>query len=288
MSESLVSTSSEKPFRITPECSYDLSEGQSRRVLREDLRGLKIKPRSLKVIRVADNRSGLANVARSKEADLFGKSFGNSPEDMHTIYGEHEAQSRFYMVVTAEDNGEVKTVGVLRAIEGPLEDSITAKTIPEEAKTEEFKLNNIFNGKALSAQERVWDIGTVAIDEDYRKRNGKGKGKTGLLLYRSLYGDMIREGGEYMTAMMDYRLLNRLATTGVPIKSFQGVRPEFEYYGSKRTSAVIGHVPEFRKSVLDWSLGGEKSDKKGGEGPLARMAIFLFLLFGEKVNVESY
>ena len=265
--------------------AYSLMDDEKDEILKQA--GIKANFRGIKIIKTT-NGSGLANIARTLEAEQFKEAFDNSPEDMVDLYGEHEKASHFYMALTTTQSGGIKSakaIGVLRAIEGGIGDSITSRTIPGDAILDEesFDLSKVFEGKTISPEkDKVWDIGTVAIDKEYRKSSGNGKKKAGLAglsLYRALYWDMAREQVDFMTAMADYRLLKRLDGLGVPMKRFSGVKPEFGYKGSERTSAVIGYVPDFRREVLAHSVKQRK---------LASMAVFLVLLVGAVRRPEVY
>lgn len=241
-----------------PENRYGLSDEEIDEII--DQSNIKVKPNKTTIIRVTDSMGDLANVARTLELRNFREAFGDTPEGMVELYGDHELASRFYLAVTA-DRGQgnrvvKKPIGVLRAIEGAISGSVTAQTIPPEAMQDSFDLSRIFEGRVIPPETKVWDIGTVAVDKNYRKSN-KGKenvGMVGLQVYRALYWDMAEEQVDYMTAMMDYRLLGRLKKIGVPMRHFHGVEQEFEYSGSERTSALIGYVPDFRIAVTKESI----------------------------------
>lgn len=278
-----------EPSSTAPEDIYSLSEDQVDEILGEELGEMKLKPGRIEVIRT-DGRSRLSHVARREELRHFAEAFGNSPEDMHEIYGEHEDRSHFYLAVTAGEDGAIRPIGVLRAIEGPLKDSITANTIPDGAKEEGFDLAKILGDESLPLEAKTWDIGTLAIDRQYRRGVGKKEGKAqagraGLQLYSALYGDMAREGVEYMTAMLDNRPLKRIRDMGVPLRGFAGVKPGFEYHGSEASSAVIGRVPEFQGSVLKRVFEGDPGEvdinsRRKISSVLAGVAVFAALKVG--------
>lgn len=270
------------------EYSYELTEAEVSKILEQELRDMTIKPGKLEVVRTTNGNSPLANVARRKEATIFGKSFGNTVQEMHEIYGNYEDKSRFYLVLVAGDDGKIDNTGVLRVIMSPLEESITAKTIPDGALREDFDLAKIYDDRELTPETVVWDIGTLAVDEEFRGSRGKNRDKASLLLYRALYGDMVRDKIEFITAMLDSRALKSLRSIGLPMKSFSGVTEQFEYYGSKRTSAVVGHVPEFRNSVLGRSFEGGGLNGERMRKMMRRLAVFAFLLSGEKIKVKDF
>ena len=178
--------------------------------------------------------SPFANLGRSKEAEIFNDTFANDIDTMTKQYGPYEANSIFFVTI---DPINKKVVGVLRAIENS---DIGLKTLNDIQKPPlEISPQQFMEFHSVDDLNNCWDIGTVAVDKDYR---GKTTGYiASALLYRSLFLKANKEGIKHFIAIVDNGAYKGLKMVGMPFVPILDREP-FSYLGSEESTAVYGLV----------------------------------------------
>jgi hypothetical protein len=178
--------------------------------------------------------STFANLGRSKEAAIFNDTFANDVNTMKQEYGPYEPSSIFFVTI---DPINKKVVGVLRAIENSDTGLKTLNDIeqpPLKISPQEF-----MEFHSVDDLNKCWDIGTVAVDKEYR---GKTTGYiASALLYRSLFLEANNKGIEHFIAIVDKSAFKSLKMVGMPFVPILNSEP-YSYLGSEESTAVYGLV----------------------------------------------
>lgn len=232
-------------FKDTVSRRYDMSDEEAALLcveLTEDMDGEGGKYVCVE-LEGSDPRS---DVGRYLERKVFNVKFpSNDAVLMESEYGMYEASSGFFVVI---DNELDKPVGVLRYIKDsevglktlndinrlPLcsVDGVQTTITPEE----------VANFHGISDMSKCWDVGTIAVDPDYR--GNRSNMVISNLLHRSVYASALARGVDFLIAIIDRGEHANLDRLGVPFKSILDSGP-FEYLDSESSTALIGYVPEF-------------------------------------------
>jgi hypothetical protein len=184
----------------------------------------------------------MSNVARSVERTVFDDAFANDNNVMQKLYGRYEQASTFFMVF---DRDKKKVAGVLRVISNSDNGIMTLNEAPQYIdKTQD----EIAAAHELdeATQDAIWDVGTLAVLPEYR---GKMSGlKVSTMLYRAYFLAGRALQVKKLTAIIDPRARRNAELLGIPLENLAGSEP-FDYEGSKDSTAVIGHFPDFEASV---------------------------------------
>lgn len=154
--------------------------------------------------------SPYSNLARAMEVEVFLETFGNTPDVMHEQYGPYEEASHFWIVF---DKNNRVPVGALRAI-GNSEAGLKTLndieqpplSLPKEEVVEAYDLD----------LDKTWDIGTVAVLEEYR--GIEHDFVPSLTLYRDLYMRAIDSGVDDFIAVIDKGARGNLDLMGLTFK----------------------------------------------------------------------
>lgn len=189
-----------------------------------------------------DNQDlNMANVARTIECQVFEKAFNNDPREMAEIYGPYEDASIFFLSVDASTH---QACGALRVIENSSAGLMTFNDLPAQAATK--NVEQMMSSHAIDSLDDCWDVGTVAVLPDYRKRNNF---EVSVQLYRSLYVSAMSQKIKHFVSIIDdkpYKTMTQYL--GIPFKPLNGTTP-FAFEGSNQSHAVHGYVPDFYKSM---------------------------------------
>lgn len=210
-----------------------------------------LKPGNYGCFKITDDMDPeAANTARAIETAVFGAAFDNGPTVMEALYGPYEDVSHFYLSAWYDPRYGIHPVGALRAVSQSDAGFMTVSTLPDEALQSgtQNDAGHLLRSNGITDLSAVWDVGTAAILPGHRKT------EAGLQLYRALYKDACKSDIEYLLTILDAGLLSKLRGLGIPFDNLLGTVDEFEYEGSPRSSAVRGHVPDFRPHVISRDL----------------------------------
>jgi hypothetical protein len=190
---------------------------------------------------IADS-SPYSDIARGVECGVFQRFFGNDPEVMVAEYGEYEAQSSFFFVV---DREREQAAGALRVIANSIHGLKTLNDIAREPLS--LPLDRVIVDHGIYDLDKCWDVGTLAVLDDYRGKT------TGYLVSTILYGllreEILRIGLEHLVAVLDCHAYRQLVEAlGVPFVPISGSGP-FPYLGSARSIAAYAPVPRILPSM---------------------------------------
>jgi hypothetical protein len=186
--------------------------------------------------------SPFADLGRTTELRVFEEVFGNDRGLMEREYGPYEHASRFFVVMDTERR---QPAGVLRIIGNSSAGLKTLRDVagePLRIPREDFQA---FHG--VEDLDRCWDVGTVAVLAEYRRSASQSR-TVSLLLYRAFYLHALRHGIEHAVAIIDGHAHRGLRALGVPFVPIHGSGP-FAYLDSASSTALYGHVPEFRATM---------------------------------------
>jgi hypothetical protein len=183
--------------------------------------------------------SRFADLGRTTELQVFEEAFGNDRGLMEREYGPYEHASQFFVVMDTERR---QPAGVLRIIGNSSAGLKTLRDVagePLRIPREDFQA---FHG--VEDLDRCWDVGTVAVLPEYR-RSATRRRTVSLLLYRAFYVHALDRGIDHVVAVIDRYAHRSLRALGIPLVPLCGSTP-FSYLDSASSTALYGHVPEFR------------------------------------------
>ena len=183
-----------------------------------------------------------SNLGRSVELGVFSDTFGNDTELMEREYGPYEYASEFFVVM---DQRKALPIGALRVIknsESGLKTLNDIQSPPLEIDLEDFKqYHNVDN------LDKVWDVGTVAVLQEYRMSAMKSQ-MMSIMLYRAMYVKAVKDNIDHFVAIIDTHAHKGLDMLGVPFVPINGSEP-FSYLDSLKSTALYGYVPDFYKTM---------------------------------------
>jgi hypothetical protein len=204
-----------------------------------------------------------AALARHVEQRVFGRWFGNSPELLEREYAPYLDSTVLLVVLdhrrrlpaamarmTLPSEHGFKSLHDIETVWGQSLDETLARTDPG------------------WDPARVWDVLTIAVDEDYR-----GKATDGLLTLSILqFGSqgLLRTGGRWSVTVIDLKVLDIVQTMiGRPYQTFPGVEPA-SYLDSPLSVPVYADFEEWmpRLASSDRDLHDLLFVRPGIEGAL--------------------
>jgi hypothetical protein len=190
---------------------------------------------------IADS-SPYSDLARGVECCVFQRFFGNDPAVMVEEYGDYEAQSSFFFVV---DREREQPAGALRVIANSIRGFKTLNDIAREPLS--LPLEKVMRDHRIDNLDKCWDVGTLAVLDDYRGKS------TGYLVSTILYGllreEILRIDLEHLIAVLDCHAYRQLVEAlGVPFVPISGSEP-FPYLGSATSIAAYASVPRILPSM---------------------------------------
>lgn len=197
-----------------------------------------------------DGTDRYADIGRKIECDVFNESFGNDPEEMAREYGPYEAQSEFFISI---DRSKGVPTGVLRAIKNGPAGIKTLNDLQAYLGEEQFSIDRDLAQHGIDNLDECWDMGTIAVPEEYRSRAG-----VSLLLYRGMHVASQKAGVKHYVMMADdgpYKKMKEFL--GFPFVPLAGLKP-MPYLGSEKSHPVYGFAPKFEKAVSRkrWTVKG--------------------------------
>jgi hypothetical protein len=189
-------------------------------------------------------RLGLANspperaAARSLEATVFGRWFGNSAEDLSAIYDANDSLTHFLVVRDASDT----VVGAMRVIGGAFEANRTLTDLRQHPWMAD--VDNVCRLAQLDG-DSTWDVATVAVVETPPEN---ARSEVSRALYHGLFTLSLMSGVRAWTSMLDDRVLRILRSLGICFDLLPGLHSA-PYLGSPSTSPVYAHLATLAPSV---------------------------------------
>lgn len=246
---------------ITPENPYALSKERIAQLTVELLENRPPDTDDRFVCYRLDGNDPYADIARQVECEVFDKAFNNDPQEMQEEYGPYESQSIFFLSI---DREKIAPTGALRIIE---DGEAGLKTFNDMEKYDsEFVADNAIAYHHMNDMEKCWDIGTVAVPEEYRSaENG-----ISLQLYRGMYVASKQKEIEHFISVIDKRPYDKMTKfLGFPFKPLFGSKP-LSYLGSSESVPVYGDAPQFEEAV--------QKKSRTLKGRLAGKALYATLL----------
>jgi len=177
--------------------------------------------------------------ARSCEAEIFHRAFGNTVEDLEREHGKYDARS-FYLFVTERGSGDA--AGFMR-ITLPTSDG-SSKSLDDISKYWMVPQGELrIHGMTLSEVGGVIDIATLGVTQP---RQGSGRsGAVTLFLYQACVATLKVAGWGSAVAILDSRLYRALAREFArPWTLFDGLEP-LPYLGCPRAYPVVCVLKEW-------------------------------------------
>jgi hypothetical protein len=183
--------------------------------------------------------SQFSDIARHIECKVFQESFaGNDAAFMTREYGPYERASTFFLSV---ERMTKTPIGALRIIRDSPAGFKTLNDIAGPDSPAQLTTTEVQRGHRIDAFGSVWDVGTVAILNEYRRTGASAS----LQLYRGMYVTALKEGIDHLIAIIDkgplLAMTDYLAIPFVPLCESS----YFSYLGSSESRAVYGYIPEF-------------------------------------------
>lgn len=188
-------------------------------------------------------RSHFSDIGRAVECRVFHDAFpGNDAAFMTREYGPYEDASFFFLSV---DKEKKMPVGALRIIRDSPAGFKTLNDLTQPESPVQLTSAEIRRAHQIDTFENVWDIGTFAIEPEYRRSGAS----VSLQLYRGMYATALEEGIDHLIAIFDkLPLLAASEYLAIPIVPLCGT-DYFSYLGSAESRAIYGHIPSFEPAV---------------------------------------
>jgi hypothetical protein len=174
----------------------------------------------------------LLAAAQDCEAEVFGRVYGNTREQLRDEYGPYEAASVF--IVLADDSGDV--LGACRLIRPS---GLGLKSLDDAARPP-WSLDVARSARAARLDlSQTWDVATLGC-----RRGLKGAGKlASAALFHGLV--LVMRANEVRSAVMiiDERVRALLASAGMTGHTLPGAQPA-RYLGSAASTPVYRHCDE--------------------------------------------
>lgn len=236
-------------------------------------------------VEVTDADAEMADVARGLEAEVFGKAFGDTPDALMQLYGPHESNSRFFVVIDTERRRRASfkkspsVVGVMRVGEGYVAEALTISKAAEELAdpatgnkltVDQIKQHHGIHPSAEATGNKVWDIMTMAIDPAYRAGSRLGRrAVVTALLQRMFINAGEKSGITKVFTLIDSGALRGLKSIGIPFEDVAGIDQEFAVEGSAKSRAQFGDLTKFRPAAS--RRYEELSERTSNEGVVSRI-----------------
>lgn len=209
-----------------------------------------------------------ADIARTVERQVFEDAFGNTTDKMEGAYGPYEYQSMFFLAVDRTGDEPVPS-GTLRIIKNGPRGFMTLNDLAEKNGIEAGRRAEFIEAVRayhnISDLDECWDIGTVAVLDQYRLDHGH---LTSVQLYRGMHVAGMTADVKHYFSMIDvdaHRILVRML--GIPFEPLAGSGP-VEYLDSAETYPVYGSTEEFLKSANRKKLEVEERLKGRAAGAI--------------------
>lgn len=185
-----------------------------------------------------DGKDEYSNIGRYVEHVVFEESFGNNADEMKKEYGPYEPASRFFVSIDQETE---QPTGVLRAITAS---SAGFKSLDDASEFFSMDKAATRQQKGMEQEDKIWDIGTIAVLPEYREKSGP----VSILLERAMYLSATKHEVQSIVSIVDDRALRKMKSrwvgVGIPFRPLAGTNSR-PYLGSPKSHAVVGYVPEF-------------------------------------------
>lgn len=181
----------------------------------------------------------LSNLGRHVERQVFEERFGNNDADMRRVYGDYEGASDFFLVM---DRAICRPVGTMRNIKNSPTGLLTLRDTETYAGLTREQFKAAYGIKSL---DTVWDIGTLAIPEQYRDRD---EHHIVAMLYRGAHLRGCFEGMTHYVALVDKHLYRLFKMMGFAFYPMADLKP-FAYEGSDSVQPVCGVSQDFFPTV---------------------------------------
>lgn len=179
-----------------------------------------------------------ADIARSIEREVFEKAFDNDASLMQAEYSPYESNSEFFLAVDREREMAVGTLRIMENGKNSVEDFKTITDLPSEDRA------RVPETYGIDDFSELWDIGTVAVVEEYRKQAGPVSG----LLYYAMYTTAMNRGVKHFVSVIYQPVYEKMRKfLGIPFEPLLDM-PPVEYLGA-RSQFVYGQAETFMESV---------------------------------------
>lgn len=228
---------------------YDLSYEQMVRAGKLLLQERPLNTKSPIVCYEVGGNTPEADIARTVEAKVFYRAFGEDAEKMAELYGAYEHTSHFFLSIVGKTGQPVGALRVIRNSEQglmTLNNLMDNETLPDDVRVDD--LSELMQAFDIESLDDCWDIGTVAVVPEYRKQ-----GKTASVqLYRAMYKSARQQKIEHLVSIIDTRVLAVMRNyLGIP---FEDMTPPFAFEGAEENIAVHGRVKNFFRIMAQKSL----------------------------------
>ena len=167
------------------------------------------------------------------EAEVFGRWYGNTADDLELAYGPYEEATGW--IVLRSDDGVVGWCRVLMPGARPL------KTITDVA-APPWSLDGAAAARAAGVDlTRTWDVATIGVHD----RAGGARRLASAALYHGLVLSSWVNGAAWMVAILDRHVLALLEQVGLTGRPLPGAEPR-PYFGSPSSLPVYA---EFAQSL---------------------------------------
>lgn len=157
-----------------------------------------------------------AELARRVEQAVFAEVFGNSPALLDAEYGPFEDASLYFLLV---DHRRRAAAGAVRVI---LPGPAGCKTAIDLAT--KWGQPSVVASHGIDLDD-AWDVATLAVAADYRKRSTQGL--VSMALYQALCTTAAHSGVHWFLATLDLVVLDLIQTElKEPMSTFDGVAPQ--------------------------------------------------------------
>jgi hypothetical protein len=189
-----------------------------------------------------------SELARQVERAVFEETFGNSPELLAQEYGPYEDATYFFCVV---DHRRRLPVGAVRLI---LPSVAGSKTLHDVERRWGCGPAAALARAGLELDPgRVWDIATIAVDRDYRRRATQGL--VSGALYQALCRNAALAGVGLTVAVLDLVVLEMIQVIShEAYHPFDGCEP-MRYLDSPASVPVYCDVPRYLPRLAETDPG---------------------------------
>lgn len=193
-----------------------------------------------------DGASPFSNLARTLEATVFDHDLNDNVQDVKEDYKDYETSSFFYVIM---DISKKTPVGTMRIIQNGPAGLQTLNTlsgepyyIPQGAVESDYRVDI----------NKTWDIGTIAISEEYRRGDTPESIQANYfvsgLLYRALLKGLNEADADAFISMIDVtdpkrNTLRKLRSIGIPFADIYDAPPK-AYSNGKEYQPVIAYLAD--------------------------------------------
>ncbi|MDQ1603553.1 MAG: hypothetical protein QOE01_1398 [Actinomycetota bacterium] len=173
--------------------------------------------------------------ARTCEQTVFGRSFGNTPAELHDAYGRYEDGTSFGGVFLP-DGSAVGAVRLMRQGRHGLKSLHDAASRP-------WQLATKATCQAVDIQlARTWDVGSFGVDSIAVGATRE----TTMALFSVMFGAFRDNGVATFVAILDAGARRPIEAVGVRMLDLPGARPA-AYLGSAASTPVYRHVHDLHQ-----------------------------------------